>query len=268
MRLIISTVSHNHGEMIIDMGSLAKLARMENVIVVCRSNSREANLESYCKDNNIDYIYNKRNKGFSENNNLNYLYYVSKYEYDKDDCFLLLNPDIQIDEESILSLIDFYKKSNASIIAGNLYLDENSAVEDDNIRKFPRLNSFISAYLFNNRKTVIKKSDLSELNTPVWASGALLAVKSSVYKSLEGLDERYYMYCEDIDFCYRAYKAGHVIQFSEDIKAIHWRQRASRKFISRYFIWHMSSALRFCFTKKSTKPKNSTLHNFENIMSS
>lgn len=265
MRLIISTVSHNHSDMIIAMDSLRQATQMNDVIVICRDNVGQEALSQYCQQTGITYIANGDKKGFATNNNLNYLHYLSTLEPQPDDYFLLLNPDVQITTEALENLRQFIIASGNEMVAGNLYLDAEEHVEDDNIRRFPKLWSFISAYAMNDRSTVIRKADIPNVQSPLWASGALIAVKATVYQQLGGLDEKYYMYCEDIDFCYRAYQAGYKIAFSEETKAIHWRQRASRKLLSRYFFWHAFSALRFCLARKKIRSKQSQLYQADNL---
>lgn len=267
MRLIISTVSHNHSDMIVNMDSLRQAADVADVHVICRDNAPQEELKGYCQQNGVTYIANTSKKGFSANNNLNFLHYLSTLEPQSDDYFLLLNPDVQITPQALENLRQFIGLSGKEIVAGNLYLDADEHVEDDNIRRFPKLWSFISAYAMNNRSTVIRKADIRDVQSPLWASGALIAVKASVYQQLGGLDEKYYMYCEDIDFCYRAHKAGYQVAFSEETKAVHWRQRASRKLLSRYFVWHLSSALRFCFARKKVRSKRSKIYQVDNLKS-
>ncbi len=41
-----------------------------------------------------------------------------------------------------------------------------------------------------------------------WVAGSFIAFKSSSYRKVQGFDENYFMYCEDIDICYRAKSQG------------------------------------------------------------
>jgi N-acetylglucosaminyl-diphospho-decaprenol L-rhamnosyltransferase len=75
-----------------------------------------------------------------------------------------------------------------------------------------------------------------------WACGAFLMLKSSVFKELGGFDERYYMYCEDVDICLRAQLAGYSLARAQSV-VVHHTQRRSLKSI-RHLSWHVLSLLR------------------------
>ena len=58
--------------------------------------------------------------------------------------------------------------------------------------------------------------------TPIfWATGACLMVRSSVYRKLGGLDERFFAHMEEIDLCWRLKNAGYKIMYCPDSKIYH-----------------------------------------------
>ena len=61
----------------------------------------------------------------------------------------------------------------------------------------------MSSFLFQKNKTIIDKFSLNEESFTDWAAGSLLLFSADTYKKLNGFDEKYFMYCEDIDICYR-----------------------------------------------------------------
>jgi GT2 family glycosyltransferase len=54
----------------------------------------------------------------------------------------------------------------------------------------------------------IKLSTLKSLINPEWADGSCLVFTKEVFNSVEGFYERFFMYFEDVDFCYRAKSKG------------------------------------------------------------
>jgi hypothetical protein len=46
-----------------------------------------------------------------------------------------------------------------------------------------------------------------------WVSGAALVHRTALGAALGGLDEQFFMYCEDVDFCYRASKRGTLVRY-------------------------------------------------------
>ena len=132
-------------------------------------------------------------------------------------------------------------------------------VHDDNIRLYPNFIHFLKTYLLNDRSTMVnRKKGLPPLNE-YWASCAFMIVKAGIYNQLNGLDERYYMYCEDIDFSYRANKAGYPLEYLENVRAVHFRRCASKQFLSKYFFWHVQSVFKYSFGKKKETALTSRL---------
>jgi GT2 family glycosyltransferase len=54
-----------------------------------------------------------------------------------------------------------------------------------------------------------------------WVSGAFLLCRRDTWEKLGGMSEEYFMYVEDVDFCWRARDSGHTIGFSPEVVAIH-----------------------------------------------
>ncbi len=55
-----------------------------------------------------------------------------------------------------------------------------------------------------------------------WATGAAMFVKSSVFKELGGLDERFFAHMEEIDFCWRAKNVGYKVMYCPESKVYHY----------------------------------------------
>lgn len=256
MHIFISIVSHRHHDVIINLGTIKTLSDYAQITVVCRDNKPIGKLKKYCKKYNAHYIANANEQGFSANNNANYMYCKFELGMEEDDYFILLNPDVFISNSHILKLIARLEKGNVNVGIPNLFLDREEMVQDDNIRLYPTFTSFVKTYLFNDRSTMINRKKGLSLSKKYWGSCAFMVVKADVYNQLNGLDERYYMYCEDIDFSFRANKAGFRLQYLEAVKAIHFRRCSSKLFLSKYFFWHVQSVFKYSLFSK----KESALH--------
>jgi GT2 family glycosyltransferase len=55
-----------------------------------------------------------------------------------------------------------------------------------------------------------------------WAQGSFLLVRTDVWHTLNGLDERYFMYAEDVDFCKRIWDAGFRCAYLPHRQYLHW----------------------------------------------
>lgn len=75
-----------------------------------------------------------------------------------------------------------------------------------------------------------------------WVSAAFWVVPSAVFSRLSGFDERYFMYCEDADFCLRLQLAGWRL-VGVPVQAMHHAQRDSHRSL-RHLVWHLRSLWR------------------------
>jgi N-acetylglucosaminyl-diphospho-decaprenol L-rhamnosyltransferase len=57
--------------------------------------------------------------------------------------------------------------------------------------------------------------------SPEWASGACLLLRRSALERLDGLDEDFFLYCEDLDLCRRLRDAGYDIRYEPAAVAVH-----------------------------------------------
>jgi N-acetylglucosaminyl-diphospho-decaprenol L-rhamnosyltransferase len=76
-----------------------------------------------------------------------------------------------------------------------------------------------------------------------WLAGLCLALRAETFKQLGGFDERYYMYCEDVDLGLRARALGLEVLLLSDLSVIH---RARRRTLrnAQHLRWHIASLLR------------------------
>jgi GT2 family glycosyltransferase len=62
---------------------------------------------------------------------------------------------------------------------------------------------------------------------PDWVSGACLLVRRADAEAVGGLDERYFMYTEDVDFCAALRARGRRILFTPSVEVVHLRGRSA-----------------------------------------
>lgn len=75
-----------------------------------------------------------------------------------------------------------------------------------------------------------------------WVNGACMVFRAQAFAQLEGFDERYFMYCEDIDISLRLQLAGWSMR-SVPVSVVHDARRATRRSL-RHLGWHLRSILR------------------------
>jgi GT2 family glycosyltransferase len=103
--------------------------------------------------------------------------------------------------------------------------------------------------LFQNWKRIWMKkySKAVELTQVDWSSGGALAVRTRVFQDIGGFDEKFFMYYEDMDLCYRIHQQGYGQTLWIPEPYIYHQEGASepdkvslkRRFFKsqRYYLW-------------------------------
>ncbi|ASL82229.1 dTDP-Rha:alpha-D-GlcNAc-pyrophosphate polyprenol, alpha-3-L-rhamnosyltransferase [Serratia marcescens] len=244
-RCFISVISHGHGSMIIADGCL-KLLASKNYIVVLKDNKPQRELQEYCQDSGIHYLVDQP-MGFGANNNYIFTWCQQELGMRDEDRFLVLNPDVFIEPTVLAALLSHAEHNSYPIVAINLFNDKNFTFYDKGIRHFPTISSFVVSFLVQKNKSIYDKNKITQDTEVEWAAGSFLLFSAQCYRELGGFDTRYYMYCEDLDICWRARRElGINVVYLPQFKALHLAQMRSRSLFSKHFIWHVTSALRFC----------------------
>jgi GT2 family glycosyltransferase len=142
---------------------------------------------------------------------------------------LLLNPDARIEPTAVLELAETLVNDPVAGAAAPRVVDEQGRL-DFSQRRFPRLRSTYAQALFLHRlfpdaawsdETVRQREAYAADASPEWVSGACLLVRRSLLDELGGLDEGFFMYCEDKDLCRRIRDVGSDIRFVSRLECLH-----------------------------------------------
>ena len=234
MKIFVSIISHGHQREIIEGGLLAAL---NGVNVVLRENK-----PSVCRqiESLPMYFHNLRCNGFGTNHNKNF----EILNLADEDWFVICNPDIFTDVERIYDLVN-RADSDGEKIATPYLLNGHIQKFDHNVRRRPTLINLAQAFLKLGGTSRYSDDDLHDMRYPDWCSGALMAIKAGTFRELNGFDESYFMYMEDVDICMRAARKGFKIRFYSDIIMVHNAARASGNIFSRSFVQHLTSTVRY-----------------------
>jgi len=240
----LSIVSHGHDTFLINNSTLAQLAKRDDVIVIVLDNVRSSLLKDHATQNGIYYLSNDTPKGFGENNNIVFQHFVENHSLTDEDFFLVINPDVIIDESEFEKLVQFTMNEQPELFTINLFLDSAFTTHDPSVRYFPTWLSYFKSFFMK----VGYNYDKSTIHDPLevdWASASFLGFKGSLYNQLNGFDESFYMYCEDIDICERAKSIGANCLYIPTVKAHHFVQQENRNIFSKHFWWHLKSIVRY-----------------------
>ena len=79
-----------------------------------------------------------------------------------------------------------------------------------------------------------------------WVLGASMMIDRKLFSSVGMFDENFFLYCEDIDLCYRLKKLGYLIGYVHNAKMYHEHQKVSDKnFFSKNYFYHIKSMIYF-----------------------
>lgn len=249
MNVFVFVVSHAHGKLLNSIDTLSHLNNDGLLKVYIKNNIIDCELLTYTEKNRIPVFNEAYGLGFGGNNN--YIYKKLKHAggITNQDYIVILNPDIAVEVSVLKDLVFQMQHDDIQIASINLFRDKNFIFYDNSVRNFPTLKDFIFSYVMNKNRTIIDKSKISEPLQIDWAAGSFIAIRADLYEDLKGFDEGYFMYCEDIDLCYRAHMLGKTMMYYPQYKAIHYAAHANRKIFSRHFCWHCKSIARFLLKK-------------------
>lgn len=190
-------------------------------------------------------IENSENAGFARANNQGFAIARGKY-------FFMLNSDTLILDKAIDRLVDFMEKNPDIGICGPRNIGRDGKIQY-NCDHFPGFWNTLCYYAglryifpasgFFNRCNM-RYWDYSETKDVDRIVGCSLMIRSGLFKRLGGLDEKYFMYFEETDFCFRSRNNGVRTTYFPHAEIIHYGGESAKndnkavlinKLISSYF---------------------------------
>lgn len=250
MKLAVIIVNYKAANLVMQcLESLLKqLAGKDGRVVVvdnCSQDSSVANLRKWIAahddGNVVQLIESKTNGGFAAGNNIGIRAVDADY-------FLLLNSDTIVRPEAIAIMLQTAEgHPKAGLVSPRLEWPDGTPQESC-FRYLSPVSEFINAAqtgpivsAFNRFNVPLPASDTSV--HPDWTSFACVLVRHELVNEIGMMDDRFFMYFEDIEFCRRARKAGWEIVHNPKARVVHLRggsspvkQRAlERKRLPRYY---------------------------------
>ena len=146
--------------------------------------------------------------------------------------FLLLNPDTLLRPQGIVQLVEFMRSHPTAGIVGSRLEDPDGTAQVSAFR-FPSVASEFDHALrlgivtrFVKHKVVAPP--IPQTETPMdWVAGASMLIRREVFDAIGLLDEKYFMYYEEVDFCWRAKQAGWPCWYAPQSHVVHLVGQAS-----------------------------------------
>ncbi len=249
--LDIVIVNYNTEKLLRDcISSVIKETEDVNYKIHVVDNASQDNTQKMLSDNfpNVNAIFNEENVGFARANN-------QAITKSSGDIILLLNPDTIVVDKAITKTFEYMLSDENIGVVGCKVLNRDGTLQLACRRSIPtpkvafyRLTGL--SRLFPKNKTMakynltyLKEDEISDVEA---VSGAFLMIRRSVVDRIGMLDERFFMFGEELDLCYRVKQAGYSVKYFPKAEIIHLKgessktnfKKANREFYNAMILFH------------------------------
>ena len=202
---------------------------VQSQVIVVDNASGDGSVEMVERDfPNVKLIASAENRGFAAGMNLGLRHANGRY-------VVLLNTDIAIMERPFDQLVQFMDQHPRVGIAGPKLLNPDGTVQDSCYRfpraltplyrrtpvgKLPGIRAQLRAYVMND-------FDHQESRPVDWLLGAFLIARAEAVQAVGEMDERFFMYFEDVDWCRRFWANTWEVWYVASVECVHYHKRAS-----------------------------------------
>lgn len=192
-------------------------------------------------------VSNDDNRGYSKGVN-------QGIDLSEGEFVLILNPDIEVREGSLDTLVRFMQEHPDAGIAGSKLIYADGSLQYScrafyTIKALFLRRTFLGK-LFPGAKALREHllTDYGHMETRQvdWLIGACMMVRREAIDKVGKMDERFFLYFEDTDWCYRMHNHGWKVYYVPDSIMTHLYERSSaRSVLRKPFILHLLSLLRY-----------------------
>lgn len=203
-------------------------------VIVTDNGSNDSSVQMLKKYNkkirNFTPIFNNSNTGYAKANNQGIR--KSKGEY-----ILLLNNDTVVYENSLNKLVEFAEKNSDAGVVGSKLLNIDGTLQMSCFN-FPTIKNAIGEYFLGKRGLFDKFAPLGNLPTTVDSVvGAVFLMTPEAIKRVGFLDERYWAYFEDIDYCRQCWKNNLKVYYLPTSIITHYHGATFKKMANESERW-------------------------------
>jgi GT2 family glycosyltransferase len=194
-------------------------------VFVVDNNSSDGSVEMI-KENFplVNLIINSGNRGFAAANN-------QAIKKCRGEYILLLNPDMQLRSDTLIKILSWAKQNPKATVIGCKLIDEKNNVIKQ-VRKFPKFFDQLMItlklpHLFSGitNKYLCAEFDYNQAAQVDSIRGAFFLINRESYKKVSGrdfpyLDENYFVWFEEVDFCRELSRLGGEVWYTPDAQCV------------------------------------------------
>lgn len=172
----------------------------------------------------VKLIKNKENLGFSKANNI-------AIKQSGGDFILLLNPDMQVFENTLEKALEFAKENPQAVVSSCKLVDEKNNIIR-HVRRFPKFFDQLMIILKIPHvfpkildKYLVSNFNYDQSQKVDSVRGSFFVINKNKFKELSGqdlplLDERYFVWFEEVDFCKQIYQLGGEVWYNSQAECL------------------------------------------------
>ena len=182
------------------------------------------------KYKNFTAIFNDSNTGYGKANNQGIKKAKGKY-------ILLLNNDTIVYKGSLDKLVEFAEKTPDAGVVGSKLLNMDGTLQNSCFN-FPTITNAIKEYFFGHIGLFDKFAPKGDKPVTVDSLvGAVFLITPKAHKLVGNLDERYFAYFEDIDYCRQVWKNGLKVYYLPESVITHYHGATFKKLADESERW-------------------------------
>lgn len=268
MEVSIIILSYNTSELTEKcVESIYKFTKDISFEVVVLDNASKDNsvaaLQKFKKHKNFKLILSKVNHGFTKGNNLASKKAKGKY-------LLFLNSDTLFEGNVLKGMLQFFDSHEDAGVATCSLLNKDGSLQGTGgyfpnlfrvvswmffLDDLPVLDKLLKPFHPKHQKSPFYKGDafFKKAHQQDWVTGAFLLISKALFKKVGGFDEKYFMYMEDTDICYKVKKAGKEVWYLPEWSIVHLGGKSGsteftvlseiagvKRFLQKYYpAWHL-----------------------------
>jgi len=175
---------------------------------------------------------------------------------------MLCNCDVIFKEGSVEALARFLEEHSRAGVAAPKLLDPQGERRASARRWYTPLSLMAlqgpwSKLLRNSalvRRSLYEDWDYRSARMVDWTPFSATMVRRAAFEQVGLMDERFWVYFDDVDICLRMHEAGWEVWCVPDSEIVHIEQRSSSRPFSRAWRWHLASMIKFWLKHRALKP--------------
>src|SRR5690606_14026440 len=188
-------------------------------------------------------IENKENTGFPKGNNIGVAQAKSEY-------LCILNPDTVVSEDTFSKLLEFAQTKQNLGIVGCKLIDGTGNFLPESKRNVPTPKISLLKMLGKSEKYYANHLTENQIGRASVFVGAFMFVERQKYLEMNGFDEDFFMYGEDIDLSYRFEKNGYENYYFGETTIIHYKGESTSK--DKVYLKRFYGAMKIFYRKHFT----------------